>query len=248
MATDRLLVVEDAPDIREMLVLYLQEAGYEVDGTDSGRECLRLFEARQPALVILDIGLPDVDGLSVAAQLRGRCPRVGIILATARNDDFDRVAGLEIGADCYISKPLNLRVLLAQIRSLLRRSGGGEEKADLSLRLGRFKVDLLRRRIVDEHAADVALTPGEFALLIGLVERRGKSVSRQDLLISLRRGQAGEECVDVRTVDTLIARLRRKLEVNPNRPQLIQTVYARGYRLASETEIIGFMAAQGARA
>ncbi|MGA4635415.1 response regulator transcription factor [Pseudomonas solani] len=233
---EKLLVVEDAPEIREMVSLYLANAGYEVLETASGLECLRLYDRHQPAAVILDIGLPDIDGLSVAAQLRSKNPEIGIILVTVRDDDFDRVAGLETGADCYITKPVNLRVLLAQIRSLLRRRGIGD-KPSQDLCLGPYRVDLLRRRIADEQGADVSLTAGEFALLIGLIERRGKAVSRHDLLACLRSGADADDAGDLRTVDTLVARLRRKLELNSNRPQLIQTVYGKGYKLASESEM-----------
>lgn len=122
---DRLVVVEDAPEIREMMVLYLQNAGFEVYSTDSGRQCLLMVERLKPALVLLDIGLPDLDGLTVTAQLRRNQPNLGVILVTVRDEDYDRVVGLEAGADCYLTKPLNLGILLAQVRSLLRRCGGG---------------------------------------------------------------------------------------------------------------------------
>ncbi|MFP5424015.1 MAG: response regulator transcription factor [Gammaproteobacteria bacterium] len=234
---DRLVVVEDAPEIREMMVLYLQNAGFEVYSTDSGRQCLLMVERLKPALVLLDIGLPDLDGLTVTAQLRRNQPNLGVILVTVRDEDYDRVVGLEAGADCYLTKPLNLGILLAQVRSLLRRCGGGDRESDYSLSLGRFRIDLLRRHIVNQDGVDVSLTPGEFAVLIGLIERRGHAVNRHELLTFLRRGQEDAEDVDVRTVDALIVRLRRKLEVSPNRPQLIMTVYGKGYRLANEAEI-----------
>jgi len=234
---DRLVVVEDAPEIREMMVLYLQNAGFEVYSTDSGRQCLLMVERLKPALVLLDIGLPDLDGLTVTAQLRRNQPNLGVILVTVRDEDYDRVVGLEAGADCYLTKPLNLGILLAQVRSLLRRCGGDDRESDYSLSLGRFRIDLLRRHIVNQDGVDVSLTPGEFAVLIGLIERRGHAVNRHDLLTFLRRGQEYAEDVDVRTVDALIVRLRRKLEVSPNRPQLIMTVYGKGYRLANEAEI-----------
>ncbi len=234
---DKLVVVEDAPEIREMMVMYLQNAGYEVYATDSGRQCLELVQSLNPALVLVDIGLPDLDGLTVTAQLRRRHPLLGIVLVTVRDEDYDRVVGLEAGADCYLTKPLNLGILLAQVRSLLRRCGGGEREADFNLRLGRFRVDLLRRHILDQQGQDVNLTPGEFAVLIGLIERRGNAVNRHDLLNCVRRGQDGDEEVDVRTVDALVVRLRRKLELNANRPQLILTVYGKGYRLVGESEI-----------
>lgn len=235
MDKQTLLVVEDAPDIRDMVVLYLTNAGYHVLQTESGRECLRLVDAHRPAAVILDIGLPDLDGFAVAASLRANHPSLGIILVTVRDDDFDRIAGLETGADSYITKPVNMRVLLAQLRSLLRRRSADE--ASFTVSLGAFHADLLRRRIVDADGAEVPLTHGEFALLVGLIERRGQAVSRAELFASLRRGGAAEDAGDQRTVDTLVARLRRKLEPNPNRPTLIQTVYTKGYRLAEEHEL-----------
>lgn len=237
MEKQTLLVVEDAPDIREMVALYLSNAGYHVLQTESGRECLRLVEAHRPVAVILDIGLPDIDGFAVAATLRASNPSLGIILVTVRDDDFDRIAGLETGADSYITKPVNMRVLLAQLRSLLRRRGVDE--APMSVSLGAFRADLLRRRIIDVQGGDIALTHGEFTLLVGLIERRGQPVSRQDLFASLRRVGVADDSGDQRTVDTLIARLRRKLEANPNRPLLIQTVYTKGYRLAEEHELSG---------
>ncbi|GAC1035205.1 response regulator [Pseudomonas sp. No.21] len=234
---DKLVVVEDAPEIRDMMVLYLQSAGYEVHATDSGWQCLELVQAQNPALVLLDIGLPDLDGLTVTAQLRRRHPQLGIILVTVRDEDYDRVVGLDAGADGYLTKPLNLNILQAQVRSLLRRCGGTERAGDFNLHLGRFRVDLLRRRIYDPQGQDVNLTPGEFALLIGLIERRGNAISRHDLLHCVRRGQGTDEQVDVRTVDALVVRLRRKLELNANRPQLILTVYGKGYRLATDDEL-----------
>lgn len=233
---ETILVVDDAPEIREMIAIYLSAAGYEVLSTPSGREAISLFEQHNPALVILDIGLPDLDGLRVAAAMRLRSLDVGIILVTVRDDDFDRVTGLETGADSYITKPVNLRVLLAQVRSLLRRRGVNDEQVR-TVAMGSLKVDLLRRRIADSEGRDVSLTGGEFALLIGLLDQRGKPVDRQILLAALRNDSNTEEDGDVRTIDTLIARLRRKLELNPNRPILIQTVYGKGYRLARESEL-----------
>ena len=226
---DRLIVVEDAPEIREMMVLYLQNAGFEVYSTDSGRQCLLMVERLKPALVLLDIGLPDLDGLTVTAQLRRNQPNLGVILVTVRDEDYDRVVGLEAGADCYLTKPLNLGILLAQVRSLLRRCGGGDRESDYSLSLGRFRIDLLRRHIVNQDGVDVSLTPGEFAVLIGLIERRGHAVNRHELLTFLRRGQEDAEDVDVRTVDALIVRLRRKLEIDSKRPEMIRTVRNGGY-------------------
>lgn len=233
---EKLLVVEDAPEIRQMVALYLSSAGFEVLQTESGRECLRLFDEHQPAVVILDIGLPDLDGLAVAGHLRARSPHTGIILVTVRDDDFDRVAGLETGADSYITKPVNMRVLLAQVRSLLRRRPAPEETSRLA-RLGPYQVDLLRRRITGGDGEEVPLTAGEFALLVGLIEHRGQPVTRHELLGSLRPAADSEDVGDLRTVDTLIGRLRRKLELNANRPQLVQTVYGKGYRLAEEREL-----------
>lgn len=231
----KLLVVEDAPDLRDMMTSYLRNAGFDVQATAYGEESLRLADEFRPQAVILDIGLPDLDGISVAARLRGSHPELGIILVTVSNDDFDRVSALEIGADIFITKPVNLRVLLAQVRSLLRRRPQVQAASGF-ITVGGFQVDLMRRRILSAANAEVALTAGEFALLIPMIELRGKPVPRHDLLACLRPiGDA--EVIDPRTVDVLIGRLRRKLEHNPNRPRLIQTVYGKGYRLADENEL-----------
>lgn len=240
---DRILVIEDAPEVRDMIAGYLQNHGYQVVAAACGFDGLALAASQAPSAVVLDIGLPDIDGLTVMAHLRAQHPRTGIILATARGDDFDRVTGLEAGADSYINKPLNLRVLLAQVRSLLRRcqwdeagEAGSAQPGDFSLRVGRLRIDLLHRRIYDAHGQELTLTPGEFALLIGLIERRGKPVSRQTLMACMRIGQAEDDSVDLRTVDTLIARLRRKLDSGEDPQQLIQTVYGKGYLLVPERE------------
>lgn len=248
-SNERILIIEDAPEVRDMIAGYLQNHGYQVAAATCGLEGLALAARQIPNVVVLDIGLPDIDGLTVMAHLRARHPRTGIILATARGDDFDRVTGLEAGADSYINKPLNLRVLLAQVRSLLRRCQWGEaaeagesveagsaQPGDFSLRIGSLRIDLLHRRIYDGRGQEVVLTPGEFALLIGLIERRGKPVSRQTLMACMRIGQAEDESLDLRTVDTLIARLRRKLDSGDDSQQLIQTLYGKGYLLVAERE------------
>lgn len=234
---NKVLVIEDAPEVREMIAAYLVNHGYAVSATAMGLEGVALAAREQPAVVILDIGLPDIDGLSVMARLRAQQPSIGIILATARDDDFDRVTGLEAGADSYIHKPLNLRVLLAQLRSLMRRCSAQEPGGnDFSLAIGELRVDLLHRRIYDPLGEEIALTPGEFALLIGLIERRGKPVSRQTLMACMRIGNQGDDGADLRTVDTLIARLRRKLDTGSNPVQLIQTIYGKGYLLVPERD------------
>lgn len=234
----RILVVEDAPDVREMICGYLEVQGYAVQGARTGAEAMELAAATPPQAVVLDIGLPDIDGLTVMARLRAQHPQVGIIVVTARGAEFDLVTGLEAGADSYIRKPLNLRVLLAHLRSLLRRCGGVDEEAtrDMMLAIADFRVDLLRRRIFDGKGQELALTPGEFALLIGLIERRGKPVSRQILMDCMRIGAGSEDMPDLRTIDTLVARLRRKLSTPASKKPLIQTVYGKGYRLAAEEQ------------
>lgn len=233
---DKLLLAEAATDERALMAAYLREAGFAVQTTGSAATLLQLLERHSPALVILDAHLPDLNGPELVLRLRTGAPHSGILLLGRTDGDFDPVASLENGADGYMTKPLKLRVLLAQVRSLLRQRRMLLEQAPRRLRLAGYRVDLLRRRIETAEGMAVALTSGEFALLIGLLEQRGRAVSRQELLACLRQGQE-DGGGELRTVDTLIARLRRKLEANSNRPRLIETAYGKGYRLVEEHEL-----------
>ena len=184
-------------------------------------------------LVLLDINLPGQDGLTLARELRVRDPAIGIILLTSRNDDIDKIVGLELGADDYVTKPFNPRELLARVKSLLRRAASRHDGEDETFRFAGWTLDLRRRRLCDPQGADVALTRGEFELLALLVRNAGEVINRD----RLTRAISGHDwSPQDRSADVLVRRLRTKLDP-PDRPDsLITTVRGEGYRLAVDTE------------
>lgn len=225
-----IVVVEDSPETRHLLTRYLWQEGYDVLEAADGTAFRALLETVSPALVILDIELPDTDGIALAQEARRRSD-AGIIFVTVRDNDFDRVAALERGGgDDYITKPVNLRELLARVRSVLRRRASAAPAPAHHYRFADYRVDLVRRELIDGEGERVPLTAGEFNVLAALVVHRGESVSRQYLLEAASPRDSRE--VSERTVDTLVRRLRCKLEPNPERPRLILTAHGIGYRLA----------------
>ncbi len=224
----RVLVVDDDPEITNLLAEYLSTHGYEVARADCG-EAMRAEIARAaPAVVLLDIGLPDEDGLALARFLRERYD-CGIIMVTGAGDVVDRVVGLEVGADDYIAKPFDLREVRARVKSVLRRLEARERSSpgrDTHVAVGRCRLDLCAHRLSDAAGCEVALTAMEFDLLKALVERPNQVLSRDQLLTLTRKREW--EPYD-RSVDILIARLRRKVEDDPERPSAIRTVRGAGY-------------------
>ena len=224
----RVLIVEDEPDIRELVVHHLKREGYQVSAASSGEEALRQVQAAPPDLVILDLMMPAMNGLEVCRRLRQDPSTVSlpIVMLTAKGDEVDRVLGLEIGADDYIVKPFSPKELLARVRAVLRRSRPAPGVAPL--RLGALVIDL------GTHTASVggdalALTPKEFDLLRALVEARGRVLSREFLLDRVW-GYAHASEIESRTVDVHVRRLRVKLGSEGRR---ILTVKSVGYRLDS---------------
>ena len=222
----RVLIVEDEPDIRELVVHHLKREGYQVSAASSGEEALRQVQAAPPDLVILDLMMPAMDGLEVCRRLRQDPATVSlpIVMLTAKGDEVDRVLGLEIGADDYIVKPFSPKELLARVRAVLRRSRPAPGAAPLTL--GALVMDL------GTHTASVdglalALTPKEFDLLRALVEARGRVLSREFLLDRVWGYAHASEIVS-RTVDVHVRRLRVKLGPEGRR---ILTVKSVGYRL-----------------
>jgi DNA-binding response OmpR family regulator len=222
----RVLIVEDEPDIRELVVHHLKREGYQVSAASSGEEALRQVQAAPPDLVILDLMMPAMNGLEVCRRLRQDPSTVSlpIVMLTAKGDEVDRVLGLEIGADDYIVKPFSPKELLARVRAVLRRSRPAPGVAPL--RLGALVIDL------GTHTASVggdalALTPKEFDLLRALVEARGRVLSREFLLDRVW-GYAHASEIESRTVDVHVRRLRVKLGPEGWR---ILTVKSVGYRL-----------------
>ena len=224
--SSRVLIVEDEPDIRELVVHHLKREGYQVSAASSGEEALRQVQAAPPDLVILDLMMPAMDGLEVCRRLRQdpATASLPIVMLTAKGDEVDRVLGLEIGADDYVVKPFSPKELLARVRAVLRRSRPAPGAAPL--RLGALVVDLgTHTASVGEQA--LALTPKEFDLLRALVEARGRVLSREFLLDRVWGYSRASE-IESRTVDVHVRRLRVKLGAEGRR---ILTVKSVGYRL-----------------
>ena len=226
MAATRVLVVDDDPAIRQMLAGYLAEHGYEVAQAASGREMRGELERALPAAVLLDIGLPGEDGLTLARFVRERYD-VAIIMVTGAGDVVDRVAGLEVGADDYIAKPFDPRELRARLKSVLRRFESNKQpKQQSRITVGRCFLDLKSRQLYDAKGAEVPLTAMEFELLKAFIERPNQVLSRDQLLTMTRNREW--EPFD-RSIDIRITRLRRKVEADPDRPRAIRTVRGAGY-------------------
>jgi DNA-binding response OmpR family regulator len=206
--------------------LALTRQGHRVTAAASGEEGLELWQTQRPELVVLDVMLPGLDGFEVCRRIR-RTDQVPIILLTARSDDIDVVVGLESGADDYVVKPVQPRVLDARIRAVLRRHGGSTpEQADVA-QFGDLSVDR-SAMIVSRGGVPISLTPTELKLLVELSRRPGQALSRQQLL---RLVWDHDYLGDSRLVDACVQRLRAKVELVPGDPQLIRTVRGIGYRL-----------------
>lgn len=230
---DVIMVVEDEDNIRANVAEFLQAEGYETILAKDGEEAIRLFSEQEPDLVILDLMLPKIDGLEVCKQLRQHSA-VPIIMATARDEEIDKLLGLELGADDYITKPFSLRELKARIKAVLRRTkvnpstAVGEEK----LTFGKLEINLDRRE-VRTGGKIVDLTPSEYAILTTLCQNIGRPYSRLQLLnATLGESYAGYE----RAIDTHVSNLRKKIEDNPQKPLYILTVYGLGYKFGDQYE------------
>ena len=226
----RILIVEDDASVREMLAEYLGTHGYDVEQAADGIAMRAAIEQRLPDVVLLDLNLPGEDGLLLARYLRERFA-VGIIVVTAAAALADRVAGLEIGADDYVAKPFDLRELRARVKSVLRRvrtadPAGRDPQAAPRVRVGNCSLDVASHRLYAGDGSEVPLTGMEFDLLKALLERPNQVLSR-DQLLNVTRNREWEPFD--RSIDIRIARLRRKIETDPERPQSIRTVRGAGY-------------------
>lgn len=237
-----LAVLDDEADITVLLANYLAGHGFRVSQLHSGAALMELMARDAPALVLLDLGLPGEDGFAIARQLREHW-RCGLVIVTGRGDSVDKVVGLEVGADDYVTKPFDLRELLARIKAVLRRlapaeSGSGKASTDALtlLRFAQWELDTAARRLLDPGRNEVALTTGEFDLLNTLVTHPGRVLSR-DFLLEHTRGRDGGPFD--RTIDVQIGRLRKKLEADPNNPQIIKSVRGAGYILVPRVEAGG---------
>jgi two-component system OmpR family response regulator len=230
-------IVDDEPDITSLLANYLQAQGFRVTQLHSGRALMATMAADAPSLVLLDLGLPGEDGFSIARQLREHW-RCGLVIVTGRGDAVDKVVGLEVGADDYVTKPFDLRELLARIKAVLRRVAPVEPPAAASkpapardrFRFADWELDTSARRLTDAQGRESALTGGEFDLLCAFVRHPGRVLSR-DFLLEQTRGRDGGPFD--RTIDVQVGRLRKKLEADPDDPQIIKSVRGAGYILVS---------------
>ncbi len=245
-------VLDDEVDITQLLANYLRVHGYRVTPVHNGRSLMALMPVDPPALVLLDLGLPGEDGFLIARQLREHW-RCGLVIVTGRGDAVDKVVGLEVGADDYVTKPFDLRELLARIKAVLRRlSPAGlpsempgqmpsQMPSDMSaqalpapglpaskLRFAGWQLDTAARYLTNPHGVEVALTSGEFDLLRAFAQHAGRVLSRDFLLEHTRGREAGP--FD-RTIDVQVGRLRKKLEPDTQAPQIIKSVRGAGYIL-----------------
>lgn len=238
-ASPRVLVVEDEPNIRELVCLHLGLEGYACEGVGDGKAGLDRTEAERFDLLVLDVMLPGLDGISLCRAVRKGAMNddVPILMLTARGEESDKVIGLESGADDYLTKPFGVRELVARARALLRRprkSPGGppldgdDDLAGPPVHIHGIDIDMARRRVLVDSRA-VELTDQEFRLLHLLATHAGIVFSREALLAKIWRG---DTYVTVRSVDTLVKRLRRRIETDPAHPRFLLTVWGVGYKFA----------------
>jgi DNA-binding response OmpR family regulator len=228
-------VLDDEVDITRLLAGYLQSHGFRVTQLHSGAALMDTMRADPPAMVLLDLGLPGEDGFSIARQLREHW-RCGLVIVTGRGDAVDKVVGLEVGADDYVTKPFDLRELLARIKAVLRRlaptapmaAEPAPPAARRRLRFAGWLLDLGARRLLNAQEQEVALTSGEFDLLCTFAQHPGRVLSR-DFLLETTRGR--EAAPFDRTIDVQVGRLRKKLEPDAVEPQIIKSVRGAGYIL-----------------
>ncbi len=230
MSRENVLVVEDEPKITEVLKLYLERDGYQVTSASNGRIALETFRRRRPDIVLLDINLPEVDGLEVCRQLRKESS-VPIIMLTARDEEADKLIGLELGADDYVTKPFSPREVVARVRAVLRRLSPAQPASEI-FRSGELEMDPAKHEVrLGDRPLD--LTPTEFRLLEVLIRNAGRVYSRLQLL-DLVQGEAFEGYE--RTIDAHVKNLRQKIEVDAQRPAYLLTVYGVGYKFAESPD------------
>jgi len=235
-APTHIAVLDDEVDITRLLAGYLQAQGFRVTQLHSGAALMDTMREDAPALVLLDLGLPGEDGFSIARQLREHW-HCGLVIVSGRGDAVDKVVGLEVGADDYVTKPFDLRELLARVKAVLRRlappspspsSTAVLPAARQRLRFAGWLLDMGARRLSDAQGQDVVLTSGEFDLLCAFAQHPGRVLSR-DFLLEATRGR--EAAPFDRTIDVQVGRLRKKLEADAVEPQIIKSVRGAGYIL-----------------
>ena len=221
-----ILIVDDEPKIVQLVRDYLEHAGFSVLSASDGKTALAVVRASKPDLIVLDLGLPQLDGLDVTRALR-RASNVPIVMLTARVDESDKLVGLELGADDYVTKPFSPKELVARVRAVLRRSESVNTLAEI-VRAADVTLDIPRMK-VSANGRAVELTPTEFQLLATLARQPGRIFTRAQLLDAVQ-GVAFESYE--RAIDAHVKNIRRKLEPNPHQPRYLLTVYGVGYKFA----------------
>jgi two-component system, OmpR family, KDP operon response regulator KdpE len=222
----KVLVIDDEPPIRKLLRMGLSAHGYEILEAPNGRVSLELLEQKKPDLVILDLGLPDMQGLELLRTIRARNEGVPIVVLSSRGDEASKVQALDLGADDYVTKPFGMDELLARMRAALRHQLQTHGERPI-FRVGDLSVDLVRR-IVKMGDKDVKLSPKEYELLRVLVQHAGKVLTHKFLL-----GELWDDLTDAQYLRVYVRQLRQKIEADPERPQFILTETGIGYRLRS---------------
>lgn len=229
MRKEMVLIVDDEKTLVKALSFSLEKEGFQVEQAYDGAEGLQKAQELNPDIIVLDLMLPELDGFEVCRQLRKKTD-VPIIMLTARGEDIDKVLGLELGADDYMTKPFNSRELTARIKAILRRSLARKEESKKHIKIDRLQIDLLQHR-VRVNGDEINLTSKEFALLTFLATNAGQVYSREQLL---EKVWGYDYYGDVRAVDVHIRHLREKIEKDPGNPELIITVWGTGYKLREE--------------
>ncbi len=231
MNDNRILFVDDDTDIRELIRIVLPRAGFSVLLAENGLQALEMYSRNQVGLVILDIMMPNMDGLEVCRRIR-QVADTPIILLTARGQEEDVVEGFEAGADDYIVKPVRPKELVARIQAILNRVERQREETPHNLIYKHLTLDLDARRVT-YYGKNIPVTPLEFQLLQYLIERQGSVLSKEDLLHNVwGYAKAADDInLDMNLIEAAIKRLRKKIESDPSRPQYIQTVWGTGYRM-----------------
>ena len=224
----KILIVEDEESIRGFLKINLKRNGYEVIEVDNGEDGIKIAINEKPAIVILDVMLPGIDGFNVCKRIREEEKNIGIIMLTAKSQDIDKITGLEYGADDYIVKPFNPMELLLRIKAILRRIGDEEEKR--TIEQGRFKIDTYAKKVFKSDK-EIDLTPKEYSIITLFLENPEKAFSRDELMDLIW----GENYIaDPKIVDVNIRRLRSKIESSSSKQGYIETIWGFGYRWRGE--------------
>ena len=227
-----ILVVDDDPEIRTLIAEYLEKNGFRASALPDGRDLMRTLEEQAVDLVVLDLMLPGVDGLTLCRELRTKS-RIPVLMLSARGEDVDRIVGLEMGADDYLAKPFHPRELLARIRAILSRASPSDAPPEAEeYHFDKFRLDMLRRELHRDDGTQVPLTGSEFELLAIFLARPNRVLSR-DTLVELTQGR--EAPAYDRSIDVRVSRLRQALG-DSREPKLLKTVYGEGYVLTAKVE------------